>query len=456
MKEDLVVKIENVLNDAKVKQFLSDIGHSDIAQVKRVSNAIGEIFMYCIVHQGKTNIDGDKAYEYAKKMDEEFFECAMSGERLEDKRAEAIKESIATELGIDSSKGEISKEEDQQIKDYFLKNYVENGFVMHSFSGGLEESIRQNGLSPTKRVWDNNEINKIAKIFENKNVLSPLGAYSHYPKGNIYVEHNATLVYGHAIAAPEWFKRFTSANHNGNSFKLEKNPYYTRNYEGSKQNVSDLCENASLNSEETEQVMDMFEKTWELLGTDKMCIALIPKKAISKVNIEDATYENRNALETISDVITDRREQFTEYSKNALTAEIPPENMLIMELPRSKDIFKEVQFDRETKEELYDPKDVISLIHIGTQIYGFDLSQEKIEKVIKDLKGKNGAEKVDQIIAQYKDKIKNADKQNEKDDYSISTREIGTATMGIAIGNKKTGQKILRADAQQDLSIQQG
>ena len=58
--------------------------------------------------------------------------------------------------------------------------------------------------------------------------------------------------------------------------------------------------------------------------------------------------------------------------------------MLIMELPRSKDIFKEVQFDRETKEKLYDPKDVISLIHIGTQIYGFDLSQEKIEKVIKD------------------------------------------------------------------------
>ena len=130
--------------------------------------------------------------------------------------------------------------------------------------------------------------------------------------------------------------------------------------------------------------------------------------------------------------------------------------MLIMELPRSRDIFKEVQFDRETKEELYDPKDVISLIHIGTQIYGFDLSQEKIEEVIKDLKGKNGAEKVDQIIAQYKDKIKNADKQNEKDDYSISTREIGTATMGIAKKNKKTGQKILRADAQQDLSIQQG
>lgn len=180
------------------------------------------------------------------------------------------------------------------------------------------------------------------------------------------------------------------------------------------------------------------------------------KKAISKANIEDATYENRNALETISDVITDRREQFTEHSKNALTAEILPENMLIMELPRSRDIFKEVQFDRETKEELYDPKDVISLIHIGTQIYGFDLSQEKIEEVIKDLKGKNGAEKVDQIIAQYKDKIKNADKQNEKDDYSISTREIGTATMGIATGSKKTGQKILRADAQQDLSIQQG
>lgn len=81
---------------------------------------------------------------------------------------------------------------------------------------------------------------------------------------------------------------------------------------------------------------------------------------------------------------------------------------------------------------------------------------KKFNKEEIEIYKKNGAEKVDQIIAQYKDKIKNADKQNEKDDYSISTREIGTATMGIAIGSKKTGQKILRADAQQDLTIQQG
>lgn len=89
---------------------------------------------------------------------------------------------------------------------------------------------------------------------------------------------------------------------------------------------------------------------------------------------------------------------------------------------------------------------------------GLQLTQEEVNKLLAE----NGVCYEEYMINDYetdlpnKDKIKNADKQNEKDDYSISTREIGTATMGIAIGSKKTGQKILRADAQQDLTIQQG
>ena len=47
-----------------------------------------------------------------------------------------------------------------------------------------------------------------------------------------------------------------------------------------------------------------------------------------------------------------------------------------------REIFGTHDFSRETKEKLFDPKQVLDLIYRGTKESGFELSQEKIDSVI--------------------------------------------------------------------------
>ena len=208
-------------------------------------------------------------------MRDAYIECHGLEELILNIRARELCKSIIKRLNINVSDRTLSNENVERIKDYFLKNYVLNGYVFHSFSGALEDSIREFGLSSTKRIWDNDEIMKIAHIFEEKNVISPFGGYSQYSGGGMYIEHDPKMIYCHALSAPEWFKWFTSSNHNINSFSIEEFPYYLKDYEGCRQNVLDLCINAELNENEIRMVMELFESNWKILGTKRMCVALI-------------------------------------------------------------------------------------------------------------------------------------------------------------------------------------
>lgn len=414
-------KIESILNNEKIREIIEQAGKGEVAPVIRVSNLIGEIYTYCFVHNDGNYLDINNLISYVEIMNYAYFECRGDEKFMQNIRAKELAKSIARRLNIDISSGTISKEEDKQIQDYFLKNYVKNGYVMHSFSGAAEASIREYGFSSSKRIWDNDEIMRVAHIFEDKGVMSPVGGYSHYSGGGMYVENNTREVYWHALSAPEWFKWFTSANHNKNSSSIEDSPYYLRNYEGCKQNVVDLCVNAGLNEDEMEQVMSMFEKNWKVLGTERMCIALIPKSVIGKDNIEEATIPGQYVIETIKTVLSDERGQYKEHDGNVLKQTVTEKDMIIMGLPNSREIFGEHEFDRETKEELYDPKLVLDMIFRGIIAYGFELSKGKIDSIIETLRQvHNGSPEVERSIQEYSERVS-----------LFSEQEIGRTTVNI-------------------------
>ncbi len=423
MEETIDKKIESILNNTRIMKILEQVGKSGIAPVPRVSNLIGEIYTYCFVHNDGKDIDINKVINYVETMNKAYFKCHGNEKLMLDIRAKELYKSIASRLNIDISSEIISKEDEQKIQDYFLKNYVEKGYVMHSFSGATEESIRENGFSSSKRIWDNDEIMNVAQIFEEKNVITPVGGYSHYSGGGMYVENDAKKIYWHGLSAPEWLKWFTSANHNKNSSNIKDSPYYLRNYEGCKQNVLDLCTNAGLNEDETTQVMSMFEKNWKLLGTETMCVALIPKSIIGMGNIEDAIISGQSALETIKTVLSDGRGQYKEHEGNALKQTITEKDMLIMALPKSQGIFGEHKFDRETKEELYNPKSVLDMIYRGTIEYGFELSQEKIDSIIETLRQvHNHNPEVENVIKKYNERVVNRTSQTSEQDVKTQKR----------------------------------
>lgn len=439
MTETIDKRIEQILNNKKIREIISQVGRENVAPVNRVSGLIGEIYTYCFVHNDGLESDINDVIDYIQTMRDAYFECHGSERSLLDIRAKQIGKSIAQRLNIDISSGEISKANEQQIQEYFLKNYVENGYVMHSFPGACEESIRENGFSSSKRIWDNAEIMRIAHIFEQKDVISPVGGYSHYSGGGMYVENNPRDLYWHALSAPEWFKWFTSANHNKNSSKLEDSPYYLKDYDSCKQNVLDLCANAGLSENEINQVMSMFENNWKVLGTETMCVALIPKSIIGKNKIEDAIIPGQSAIETIKTVLSDRRCQYKEHDGNVLKQTVTEKDMFIMGLPKAKELFGEHEFSRETKESLYDPKLVLDMIFRGTKISGFELSQAKIDSIIATLrKVHNNSPEVESEIQKYNTRVS-----------LFAEQEIGKATANIETIEKDNSQVKVNRDTQE-------
>ena len=419
MEETIDKKIERLLNDDKVKEIISTVGKGEVAPITRVSNLIGEVYTFCFVHNDGNEIKPDSVIRYLERMSTAYLECHGQEHLMQDIRAEELRKSIAQRLNIDLSQDSISEDDETKIKDYFLKNYVENGYVMHSFPGAAEQSIRTHGFSSSERIWDNKEIMEIAHIFEEKNVLAPVGAYSHYSGGGMYVENNPSQMYWHGLSAPEWFKWFTSANHNKNSSSIDESPYYLRDYDGCKQNVLDLCINAELNEDQTQRVMNMFENNWRTLGTERMCVSLIPKKIIGKGNIEDAIISGQSTIETIKTVLSDGKKQYEEHKGNVLRTTVTEKDMLIMGLPNSSEIFGERKFSRETKEKLYDAELVLDMIYRGTKKSGFELSQEKINSVIETLREvhKNDPD-LENTIQQYHQRV-----------TLFSEKEIGKATI---------------------------
>ena len=168
MEETIDKKIERLLNDDKVKEIISTVGKGEVAPITRVSNLIGEVYTFCFVHNDGNEIKPDSVIRYLERMSTAYLECHGQEHLMQDIRAEELRKSIAQRLNIDLSQDSISEDDETKIKDYFLKNYVENGYVMHSFPGAAEQSIRTHGFSSSERIWDNKEIMEIAHIFEKK------------------------------------------------------------------------------------------------------------------------------------------------------------------------------------------------------------------------------------------------------------------------------------------------
>ena len=399
-------RIDAILKNKKIREIIVQAGRGEIAPVKRVSDLIGDVYIYCFVHNDGSDLDLNDVINYVERMGEAYFNCYGDEKVIQDIRTKELVKSIAQRLDIDISSESISKEDDQKIKDYFLKNFVENGYVMHSFSGAAEDSIRKYGFSSSKRIWDGNEIIQIGDMFKAKGTISSVGAYPYYSGGGMYVTNNACDIYWHGLSAPEWFKWFTSANHNVQSANIEDSPYYLRNYEGCRQNVSDLCDNSELNEAEKKSVMEMFEKNWKMLGTERMCVALIPKRVIGKNNVEDAIMPGQNCLDTIKTVLQDGRGQYVEHQGNSLKQTVTENDMIIMELPNSREIFGEHVYNRETKEKLYNPKLVLNMIFKRTMVAKFKLSQEEINNTIERIRHVyNGIQEVENDIQEYKEKV---------------------------------------------------
>ena len=338
-----------------------------------LGDLIGEVYNYHVLFKDGegfeeyiTELSGMYDSHYEGIQDRTLSEDSVNYLKFnfEKERAEFIAASIADRLGIDYKTA--TPEEKEQIKSYFLREYVEEGYVFHAFPDAYRESIEEKGLivSPDGRGNSADDKLEVEKIFLSHGVVTPIGGYPFYGGSGIYYEHDFRRMFHHTSESPEWFKWFTSGDHTTtNQADVAYSPYILRDKEACRKNVEDLCKNAGLSKEETEYVMSFFNKYYELYKSPELSVALIPKKAVGKADVSTLGVEGMRPEQAIGSIMSDERGIFEEHIGNVSHEDIPRESFDVVSVPPAGMYVQAPEsYKTETKEHLVDKEYNLSRI----------------------------------------------------------------------------------------------
>lgn len=356
----LTTNINNALkSDFVIEMMKRNWEHSGSVGV--LGNLFGEVYTHMIIHK-----DGYGFEYYMNQMEDLYSKLGtkqIGVEEFDTEKAKVISAVIASKLGIDASKG-LSQEEEKSIKDFYLNEFIKNGYVSHSFPEAYSKSIMTNGLiaNPNNRSNTPDEKEWIQETFMSKGVVAPIGGYPYYGGSGIYYEHDYSKIFQHAIYSPEWFSWFTSSDHLLSFQSIENSPYILRNQEACKRNVMDLCTNAGLSSDETNRVISFYQKNYNEFSAPKLNVGLISKQLVGKSDISKAVPGDLGLLETITYTMKDKASEYTEHQGNVYYDTISPSDIVFTSMPEANKYIKVEGYNRESKEHLTNPRSNYAII----------------------------------------------------------------------------------------------
>lgn len=377
------IMVENI-NRALNSEFLIDILKDTWEQTHNISslgNIIGEVYNHMIIHK-----DGYRFEDYIKQISSAYGRLGthqLNKEQFDIEKSKIISSIIATKIGIDITKP-VSLNDMNKIKEFYLKEYIEKGYVSHSFPEAYKDSILSQGLiaTPERRGSLSENIQQIQEMFMDKGVVSPIGGYPYYGGSGIYYEHNFTNAFQHAINSPEWFNWFTSSDHSKGFQRIEKSPYILRNEEACRRNIDDLCSNADLSIEQTSKVVQFYKDNYSKFSSPNLNVGLISKKLVGKDDVSKAVPASLGLLETISYTMQDKANQYQEHQGNVYMGIIPPSEIQVTNIPTVNKFIKVNEYERESKEHLTDINSNLALLS-RAESNGNRMTPRMNEKIIK-------------------------------------------------------------------------
>ena len=128
-KMSLTTNINNALKSDFIIQMMKRNWESS-RSIGVLGNLFGEVYTHMIIHK-----DGYGFEYYMNQMEDLYSKLGtkqIDMEQFDTEKAKVISAVIASKLGIDTSK-ELSNEEEKAIKDFYLNEFIKNGYVSHSF-----------------------------------------------------------------------------------------------------------------------------------------------------------------------------------------------------------------------------------------------------------------------------------------------------------------------------------
>lgn len=245
-------------------------------------------------------------------------------------------------FNINRNEAEINK---VRILEYIYNKITIEGYSFHGFNSAFLEDIKKEGLSINNREWDNDELIKLNKIFENKGIKNVLGFIFHNCQDAIYFSKRPIFTYHYASSSPEWFSIFCGETTLKTS--NERLAYKKRDYEKALENINNLIENENFSTKEKQYILLIFKKYWLKFNKGEPTIALV--KHIFKFGqpMYDGEYNNLTLNAGISRILQSSQLLNIKYEDN-----ISPERIDYINLPRYDKIITRVRTINEEKKKI--------------------------------------------------------------------------------------------------------
>ena len=183
--------------------------------------------------------------------------------------------------------------------EYAYENFVVDGYSFHATNSFFGEKILKYGLSPRYNGKEEfvNDVVRIADIYDKYGYGNPLGwSVLDLLAGKTgWFSDSTPFNVTYYSNGPEWFGHFCG----GSCFYFglvdddKRNGYYNRNYEDTLECVLSLTKHVDMNERDTKEVIEFFNKYWNLFENSKPWVIMIPNKLLYDVNNDylDECYE---------------------------------------------------------------------------------------------------------------------------------------------------------------------
>lgn len=178
-------------------------------------------------------------------------------------------------------------------------NFLNEGFVFHSFNAAFLDTINSKGLIAKEKPWNLEEVEMVRSIFQKKNQKNIFGLYQGRSETPIFFANNLTSSAYYGLSSPTFFRKF-----------IENKPKYfnvflNRDFNKASESIEEVCN--GLSSEEKDTVFEFFHKYWNIFTSEKYpCIAISTKEKLGvdttplqrRDNEDDFRYYLRQILDT--------------------------------------------------------------------------------------------------------------------------------------------------------------
>ena len=313
------------------KYFFSDEFKSICGKVNRIPNftepfkiglmqqVMNYVVTHCLIIKDDKNLDSTlngilDNFDYSEiKYD---FEIENYFEKI---RCETLKKQLLEKLNMET----IDQTSSQEVFDYLF----ENRYKFHGTNSLFSESINESGLSIDRRLYDQEEVFDIMRIFKKYNSHDYGGLeYLDFSDKHISLADNYLTTIRYSNTSPEWFNGFC-----GNE------TFAHRQYEEAQQNVINRVQH--MNPDDQQKVINFFDKHWEVFASADPVFIMIDINGLSD---EDRSSYIKSHNRHFSEWDFDEFFEWANYRKTSVNEyykeDIPKEYLTTVKTPSYVDI----------------------------------------------------------------------------------------------------------------------